>query len=157
MKLPNGDRAVVDEAKLRDYCLSATHSRGRHKARVFRSVMGITDQHVPLLRDALLGAAAHEEAQPGNVDEYGQRYSVDFDVTGPTGAARVRSTWIVLTAHELLRCFVYSSHPLRYSRVTYCAASGQSVAFRLAESHVNRFPARYATFPSSTVSASAPE
>lgn len=35
MKLPNADRAVVGLAKLRDYCLSPTHPRGRHKARVF--------------------------------------------------------------------------------------------------------------------------
>lgn len=35
MKLPNGDRAVVDIVKLTDYCLSTTHPRGRHKARVF--------------------------------------------------------------------------------------------------------------------------
>ena len=109
MKMPNGDRAVVDEAKLRDYCLSTFHPRGRHKARVFRSVMGITDHHVPLLRDALLAAAAREEAQTGDVDEYGQRYSVDFDVTGPTGAGRVRSTWIVLSTEDFPRltsCYV---------------------------------------------------
>jgi hypothetical protein len=28
--------ATVDVAKLRDYCLSDAHLRGRHKARVFR-------------------------------------------------------------------------------------------------------------------------
>ena len=34
MKLPYGAHAVVDIAKLRDYCLSAEHPRGRHKARL---------------------------------------------------------------------------------------------------------------------------
>ena len=33
MKLPNGDRAVVELAKLTDYCLDPGHPRGRHKAR----------------------------------------------------------------------------------------------------------------------------
>ena len=33
---------VVEIAKLRDYCLSDTHPRGRHKARVFRSRLALT-------------------------------------------------------------------------------------------------------------------
>jgi hypothetical protein len=35
MKLPNGDRAMVHEAKVRDYLLSTDHPIGRFKARVF--------------------------------------------------------------------------------------------------------------------------
>ena len=35
MKLPNADRAVIDAAKLRGYCLNADHPRGKQKARVF--------------------------------------------------------------------------------------------------------------------------
>jgi hypothetical protein len=38
MKLPNGEHAVVDSAKLREYCLNPHHARGRHKARVFASI-----------------------------------------------------------------------------------------------------------------------
>ena len=40
MKLPNADRAVVEIEKLRDYCLSSSHPRGRHKARVFCHCFG---------------------------------------------------------------------------------------------------------------------
>jgi hypothetical protein len=43
MSLPNGERAIVEVAKLRDYCLSPTHPRGRHKARVFAASLGITN------------------------------------------------------------------------------------------------------------------
>jgi hypothetical protein len=38
VKLPHAELAVVDIAKLRDYCLNADHLRGRHKARVFAAV-----------------------------------------------------------------------------------------------------------------------
>jgi hypothetical protein len=38
VKLPHVELAVVDIAKLRDYCLNADHLRGRHKARVFAAV-----------------------------------------------------------------------------------------------------------------------
>src|SRR5439155_22024804 len=34
MILPNADRAVVEMAKLRDYCLNLSHLRWHHKARV---------------------------------------------------------------------------------------------------------------------------
>ena len=38
MKLPNGERAIVDCRKLDEYCLNPHHPRGRNKARVFASV-----------------------------------------------------------------------------------------------------------------------
>jgi hypothetical protein len=40
MKLPNAAQALVDLAKLRDYCLNPAHPRGRHKARVFATALG---------------------------------------------------------------------------------------------------------------------
>ena len=36
MKPPNGERAIVDIAKLTDYCLNPEHARGKHKARIRR-------------------------------------------------------------------------------------------------------------------------
>jgi hypothetical protein len=54
MKLPHPGRAVVEIEKLRDYCLSMSHPRGRHKAKVFESVLGITADDAEELRQALL-------------------------------------------------------------------------------------------------------
>jgi len=64
MKLPNGALAVVDIRKLRAYCLSPHHPRGRSKARVFASV-GIREGDAEELRTALLQAARSAEAQLG--------------------------------------------------------------------------------------------
>lgn len=50
VRMPNAERAVVDTRKLRDYCLSADHPRGRHKARVFQSVLGFTSAGAEDLR-----------------------------------------------------------------------------------------------------------
>ena len=71
MKLPNGDRAIVDLNKLTRYCLDTTHPRGRHKARVFRAALGLSLADAGLLRDALLNAAVVDEATPGNADRHG--------------------------------------------------------------------------------------
>ncbi|KHE91343.1 MAG: hypothetical protein K8F52_10460 [Candidatus Scalindua rubra] len=42
MKIPNAEYAVVDIRKLCDYCLSSIHDEGKHKARLFKSTLGIT-------------------------------------------------------------------------------------------------------------------
>jgi len=109
MKLPGGDRAVVDLAKLLDYCLSPHHPRGRHKARVFASALGISSADVGVLREALLNAARQSEAVCSEADEYGRRFVLDFDMGGPQGRATVRSNWIVLRYEDFPRltsCYV---------------------------------------------------
>lgn len=109
MKLPGADRAIVDTAKLRDYCLDPHHPRGRHKARVFASALGLTQADAEILRDALLAAAREESAVPGNSDEYGDRYTIDFEMENAGRYATIRSGWIVLrdeTQPRLTSCFV---------------------------------------------------
>ena len=41
MKLPNCEKAFVDDLKLIAYCLDPEHKVGKHKARVFQSVLNI--------------------------------------------------------------------------------------------------------------------
>lgn len=109
MKIPNGERAVVDLLKLREYCLSPTHPRGRHKARVFASALGLTEADAQGLRRELLRAVVDHDAIPGEVDEYGRRFVIDFEMAGRTGSAVVRSLWIVLAREDFPRltsCFV---------------------------------------------------
>jgi hypothetical protein len=109
MKLPNGDRAIVDIAKLRDYCLCFDHLRGRHKARVFAAALGLTAYHAEELRDALLEAARTNEATATDEDEYGQRYIVDLIMHRLDREARIRSSWIVRTGEDVPRltsCYV---------------------------------------------------
>ena len=95
MKLPGGDKAVIDDGKLVDYCLSTTHPRGRHKARMFTAATGITLAQAGLLRDALEAAAREEDALPTRSSEFGQIYEIRFPLTGPTGTAEILSVWIV--------------------------------------------------------------
>ena len=57
MMLPNGERAIVDIAKLTEYCLSLDHPRGRHKARVFAAALGFSADDAEQLRGAHLNAA----------------------------------------------------------------------------------------------------
>ncbi|MGB2823515.1 MAG: DUF6883 domain-containing protein [Phycisphaerae bacterium] len=109
MRLPNARRAVVDVTKLRAYCLNPDHPRGRHKARVFASTLGITAESAEDLREALLAAAIKGQAVATETDEYGQRYVLDYTVAGPAGSAVVRSMWIVRRGENFPRltsCYV---------------------------------------------------
>ena len=109
MKLPNAENAVVDIAKLRDYCLSTTHDVGKHKAWVFNSSLGLTSDDADELRGALLDAAQMLDALVGEQDEYGQRYTLDFIMVGTSGHAAIRSGWIVLAGEDFARlttCYV---------------------------------------------------
>ncbi len=86
VKLPNAEDAVVEMRKLRDYCLSPEHPRGKHKARVFASALGLTAEDSEELRQALLSAAVSEEAVAAEKDEYGQRYMLDFEMSTEAGS-----------------------------------------------------------------------
>ena len=109
MKLPNGDRAVLQIEKLRDYCLSTEHPRGRHKARVFAASLGLSAEDAEQLRGALLDAARTCDATAAEEDSYGQRYVIEFNMSGPRGRATVWSSWIVRRGEDfprLVTCYV---------------------------------------------------
>ena len=94
MKLPNGERARVDvQRKLIGYCLNRSHRTGRHKAQVFESAIGVTDQNAELLSDALKAAARDGDARVKSRSADATKYEIEFTLTGPRGTAVVRSGW----------------------------------------------------------------
>src|SRR5215831_1965768 len=109
MRVPNAERAVVDIEKLRNYCLSQAHPRGRHKARVFADALAVTAVNAEELRGIILAAALVSDATPAEKDGYGQRYVVDFSINRTGKEAKVRTTWIVRLAEDfprLISCYV---------------------------------------------------
>ena len=101
--LPNGDRAILDLRKLVDYCLNSTHSRGRHKARVFREALGMGRAEAAELRALLLYAAAHQVAIPLSGDAWGDRWQIDVAVSRQERRAVVRTIWIVRSGEQIPR------------------------------------------------------
>ena len=109
MKLPNPEQAVVSLSKLRDYCLNPVHPKGRHKARVFASALGLLSDDAEFLRAILLRAVRNSEAIPTKSNVYGQMYVIDFHMSGPKGEALIRSSWIVYWGENyprFLSCYV---------------------------------------------------
>lgn len=109
MKLPNSERAIVEIEKLRDYCLSTKHQRGRNKARVFAAALGLTADDAEQFQAVLVVAAQSYEATPTEETAYGQLYVLDFLMSEPVGQAMVRSSWIVRHGEDFPRltsCYV---------------------------------------------------
>jgi hypothetical protein len=109
MKLPNAENAFVDIEKLRGYCLNLSHPRGKHKARLFNSILGLTMEDAWILRNRLLDAAQNLDAVQGFEDCYGKRYIIDFIMITAVGQAKVRSTWIILRQEDFPRltsCYI---------------------------------------------------
>lgn len=109
MRLPNAAQAIVEIEKLRDYCLSDNHPRGKHKARVFESALGLTASDANELRDAIISAIQAEEAITGEQDEYGQRFTLDFLMRRHGREALIRSAWIIRRGEDIPRltsCYI---------------------------------------------------
>ena len=100
---PDVDHAVLDIRKLEHYCLDSTHPRGRHKARVFREVLGIGQRDAAWLRDALLNGIKRTEVLEMGADSFGARYRADLPLARQSRECVVRTVWIVRSGEQVLR------------------------------------------------------
>jgi hypothetical protein len=107
MKLPNAENAVVDIAKLRDYCLNPDHPKGKHKARAFLGKLGLERNDAELLRQSILEGILKAEAIEEEATEYGRRFVVDFEIQRGVGViwytAVVRTAWIIRSDEDFPR------------------------------------------------------
>jgi hypothetical protein len=103
MRLPNGEQAILDVGKLRKYALSPAHARGRHKARVFRQVLGLETTDAEWLRETLLRGAATGDAIKFSENPWGVLWRLDVTVQRHDKIAVVRTIWIVRTGESVPR------------------------------------------------------
>ncbi|MDO8673153.1 MAG: hypothetical protein Q7O66_17245 [Dehalococcoidia bacterium] len=75
MKLPNADKARVDNTKVTDYPLSPSHPDGRNKA-VFFMAFGFTIENPEVLRQALQKHGATQSVTGIAESGFGKRYTV---------------------------------------------------------------------------------
>jgi hypothetical protein len=109
MRLPNGNRAVVAPAKVRDYLLARRHPVGGLKTPFFEALgfqRGRWQQLATLLREL----AADGDAVLREVDRFGRKYEISATLTGPAERnAHVVTIWIVPAGDDRPR-FV-TAHP----------------------------------------------
>ncbi|MEL7504673.1 MAG: DUF6883 domain-containing protein [Cyanobacteria bacterium J06554_6] len=109
MQLPNADKAYINHDKLKDYSLNLEHPRGKHKARLFAAILALKVEDIDDLKVIILDAIKRYDTTLGNLDQYGQRYIVDFPVSRNSNTAIVRTIWIVRvdeTFPRLVSCYI---------------------------------------------------
>ena len=109
MKLSNAEDAIVELRKLEDYCLNPHHARGKHKARVFSSALGVTRSDARELREHILEGVLDADCMRGKSDAYGRRYIVDVPWQRKDRTATVRTVWIIKRKEaipRLITCYV---------------------------------------------------
>ena len=109
MKLPNGKGAVVEDRKLLEYVLNPLHPVGRHHAQLFKKYLGIDRSNAVILKRALQISAVEEEVFSEIATEYGKKYLIRFEMSGPDWKGEVVSVWIVEEGRDrprLVTCYV---------------------------------------------------
>jgi hypothetical protein len=108
VKISNADKAFVDIRKLRDYSLNPAHRVGKHKARLFASLLGMKIDDAEEFRDLLLNIARTHDAEMQEKDEHGQRYRIDCIVSWHENQTLARSVWNVRPDEDfprLITCY----------------------------------------------------
>ncbi len=109
--LPNLERAVIPVEKLRDYVLNMEHSKGYHKATVFKEVLAIERQHADVLAELLRSTLPSAPALQGKSDEYGDHWTTYHAIIGlNTQPGIVTVAWILKKeqsqAPQLISCYI---------------------------------------------------
>ena len=98
MRMPGAERAVVDEAKVRDYLLSTRHPIGRFKA-TFMAGPGYSHSNWPQLCEDLQVIALNGDAILDSSTPHGQKYRLRTILRGPNGRS-VPFTTMWIQRHE---------------------------------------------------------
>jgi hypothetical protein len=95
MKLPNAEHAVIADAKLTEYLLSASHPEGKEKAIVFLS-RGFRITQPNELKAALLNHARHNEVSKSYQTIHGEKYIIEGIIETPDKRGiQLRTVWMI--------------------------------------------------------------
>lgn len=103
MQLPNAEQAIIPPEKLRDYLLSVSHRRGRHKAVIFRA-LGFRAESWFVFETALREQHLTQDAEELPGGQHGQKYQIVAPITGPNRRTGIiKSAWIILHGEDVPR------------------------------------------------------
>lgn len=100
MKLPKKENAYIPVSKIIDYLLSETHTIGKSKAKLLRTV-GFNESNVFLLKEGLMEIARSEDVTDVVSSTHGAKYVIDGLLKTPDeGFIKMKTVWIIDRGHE---------------------------------------------------------
>ena len=94
--LLNCERAVIPRSKLEGFALNPAHTYGRHKARLFKSILGFEKADWQKLEKIILNELPYHQAVFSREDNWGKFYSVSLPIVGLNGNTAILQTiWII--------------------------------------------------------------
>ena|SRR5271155_816287 len=87
--LPHFEKAVILIEKLDGYALNPEHPEGKHKARVFKSVLEIERRHASTLAEMIVAGLSKAPAERGRSTEHGDLWTTWQEVTGLNGQSAI--------------------------------------------------------------------
>lgn len=96
-KLPNIERAIVEDTKLANYLLALGHPRGAAKARFLMS-FGFSPERPEELRAAFLAHAGQNDVMASHASDFGTILEIEGPLPSPDGRNPiVRAVWLLDT------------------------------------------------------------
>lgn len=108
-KMTNFNKAFIDNAKLENYSLCEEHPEGKHKAKVFKSALGIDKRDAEWLKKQILERVKNENPVESKRNEFGVFYRIDFELKRGFFKTKIRTAWKVLPNEDfprLVSCYV---------------------------------------------------
>lgn len=94
--LPNYEQAEIPRSKLEGYALNPDHEKGKHKATLFKEVLGFEQHQWGALARSILEELPFHEARMRGEGEWGKKYVVILPITGLNGGtAEVQTAWMI--------------------------------------------------------------
>ena len=94
LEFPNRENAYIPLSKLKNYLLSETHSVGKSKAKLLRS-LGFNEMNIDILMQGLISIAHSGEVKEVLSSTHGVKYVIDGSLRTPAGGfIKIRTVWI---------------------------------------------------------------
>ncbi|WP_433124634.1 WXG100 family type VII secretion target [Micromonospora sp. CA-240977] len=108
---PDFTKAEIDPRKITAYAMNPDHPVGKNKYRVINSSTGLGPDDADLIMQQIRDGVRAGEPLLGKADNFGQRWSVDLPLTGPSGTVTVRTAWILESGASAPRLVTISFPP----------------------------------------------
>lgn len=92
---PDFAGAEIDPNKITAYAMNPDHPVGKNKYRVIHSATGLEPADAVRIEQQIRDGVRAGTPILGRPDQYGQRWTIDVPLTGPSGTIVVRTAWIV--------------------------------------------------------------